>query len=855
MNSDNNSRNQEPQQQQQHGLIQLMNLIQQTGSLINTRYKFELLVKCYFDLYKNGCINNTCDNTRLPCANSNNNSSGNTMMTDDVVDDTQVAKLMIQRASQSLTDNQYYFCSGSVPCLTIPDYFTSSSSSSAVSFVEGKQQQQQQQMKHYMTIHYSSFITLYDMAKEKNDYQLLNTVLRLIFSSVESLSHSFYTKQDMMTQYNNNQNNNQNRDLLDEMSIDFDRVEEFYRLINNIPATATPTTSSSNKSIMEMLIDSMTLLFTSNKQQPQQQNNKQKQQVLLRHLIIVLQCPQLMDPSHHSLLTHIMTWILSLDAHDQHRLIHKYFSSVPKSIFSRFVSLFQQYMTVKLYVNGYIDENIAYATRVIGMLNDANEYKCYHRDRVHYDEFYNDAVNNVVDLREDYKRWIRSLQQVQDMYNHHNHTSSSSTSSGGNNRSHNNSSSSSSNNSTTGAFDKNSFENFSFCHYPFILDPQSKSQILQLDIEDQQQRELRNELLTSIFTLTKPNYYLELRINRDRLLQSALNEINSKPNDLKKLLKVHFVGEEGVDAGGVQKEFFQLVVRDIFDVQYGMFEHDEKMGTFWFNSNSYENENNFRLIGTILGLAIYNGVILNVHFPLVVYKKLLGMKPTFEDLKDMDPELGHGLQELLNFEGNVEDVFCRTFQVETEAFGQIVKHDLKPNGAEIPLTNENRQEYVDLYVDWKLNRSIKDQFSAFYQGFSMVVNNQNILHLFRPEELELMVCGSLSLDFDALERVTKYTGGFSKDDPLIKEFWNIVKGLSEENKKKFLSFCTGSDRVPIKGLGSMPFAIVKNGDDSDRLPTAHTCFNYLLLPRYNSGAKLKERLLTAIQNFHGFGLQ
>jgi ubiquitin-protein ligase E3 A len=535
----------------------------------------------------------------------------------------------------------------------------------------------------------------------------------------------------------------------------------------------------------------------------------------IRFFIILLQFPLLMEPTHHEILSKITEGILLLSSTSRDNL-RIMLQEVPKDIFSRFISLFQQFITVQLYARGYIDEKIAYATRIIGLLNAANEGKVLHKQRVHYDEFYNDAVNNIVDLKEDYKRWIRALDDNAN---------------------------------------PDLFANFSFCQYPFILDPQSKSQILQYDAEAQQQKELRTALVSSFFTQSRPAFYLILNIHRERLLQSALNQLTVKSHELKKPLKVVFAGEEGIDEGGVQKEFFQLVVKQLFDVQYGMFEYNEETRTFWFNPNSFENEDNFKLTGIILGLAIYNNNIVEAQFPLVVYKKLLGMTPTFEDLKDMDPDLGRGLQQLLDFDGDVEEVFCRSFEVETEVFGHVVKHELKPNGSEIPVTNSNRQEYVDLYVKWRFIYSIQKQFDAFLNGFKMVVNNQDILHLFRPEELELMICGSPDLDFDALERNTKYADGFTKEDPLIVSFWKIVKDFTDENKKKFLAFCTGSDRVPIKGLGNMAFVIVKNGDDSDRLPTAHTCFNYLLIPRYKSEEKLKDRLLTAIQNAEGFGLQ
>jgi len=128
------------------------------------------------------------------------------------------------------------------------------------------------------------------------------------------------------------------------------------------------------------------------------------------------------------------------------------------------------------------------------------------------------------------------------------------------------------------------------------------------------------------------------------------------------------------------------------------------------------------------------------------------------------------------------------------------------------------------------------------------------LKMFRWEELELLICGSPELDFEAFEASARYEDGFTEDSPTIRQFWSVVHEMKLEDKKKLLCFCTGSDRVPIKGLGKIKFTISKNGPDSDRLPTSHTCFNHLLLPEYGTRDKLKKYLLLAIENSKGFGL-
>ena len=82
------------------------------------------------------------------------------------------------------------------------------------------------------------------------------------------------------------------------------------------------------------------------------------------------------------------------------------------------------------------------------------------------------------------------------------------------------------------------------------------------------------------------------------------------------------------DEGGVTKEFFQILVHDLFNENYGMFVYRPQTRTFWFNMLAQGMESEFELVGIVIGLAIYNGVILDVHFPLVVYKKLLNQELT-----------------------------------------------------------------------------------------------------------------------------------------------------------------------------------------------------------------------------------
>mmetsp|Transcript_13629 Transcript_13629/g.13649 ORF Transcript_13629/g.13649 Transcript_13629/m.13649 type:complete len:210 (-) Transcript_13629:502-1131(-) len=193
--------------------------------------------------------------------------------------------------------------------------------------------------------------------------------------------------------------------------------------------------------------------------------------------------------------------------------------------------------------------------------------------------------------------------------------------------------------------------------------------------------------------------YAILEVRRDNLIEDTLSQISSGRINFRKPLRVIFIGEEGIDAGGVKKEFFQLIIKELFDPSFSMFNLYLPQRIYWFNPDTLEAKINFELIGLVLGLAIYNGVILDIQMPLVVYKKLLGIQTTIDDLRELDPDLVKQLEIMLQTEENVEEVYCRNFILETKMFDQVIVHELKENGSKIPVTNENRQEFVDLYVD------------------------------------------------------------------------------------------------------------------------------------------------------------
>ncbi|XP_067645705.1 probable E3 ubiquitin-protein ligase HERC4 [Eurosta solidaginis] len=406
-------------------------------------------------------------------------------------------------------------------------------------------------------------------------------------------------------------------------------------------------------------------------------------------------------------------------------------------------------------------------------------------------------------------------------------------------------------------FEKNP-EAFNICNYPFLFNASAKTTLLQTDQAIQMHTAMQNAANSGIFSFltsgTPISQFIVLNVSRENLVQDTLREIMQyNHTDLKKPLKIKFHGEEAEDAGGVRKEFFMLLLRDLLDPKYSMFKEFEDSRSLWFADVTFETEDMYFLIGVICGLAIYNFIIINLPFPLALYKKLLDEPVDVNDLRDISPTLANSMESILNYEQiDFEEVFNLNFEISRNIFGESKTEPLKLNGSQIPVTLENKKEFVDLYVDFIFNKAVETQFTAFRKGFMKVCWGR-VLQIFKPEELMAVVVGNEEYDWKALELHCEYKNGYHTGDQTIRWFWEIFHDLPESEKKKFLLYLTGSDRIPIQGMKAIKICIQPTTDERF-LPVAHTCFNLLDLPRYNTKERLKYKLLQAIQQTQGFSL-
>ncbi|PBK77941.1 HECT-domain-containing protein [Armillaria solidipes] len=352
----------------------------------------------------------------------------------------------------------------------------------------------------------------------------------------------------------------------------------------------------------------------------------------------------------------------------------------------------------------------------------------------------------------------------------------------------------------------------------------------------------------------------QIKIRRNHIFEDSYAEImRQTPNDLKKRLMIKFDGEDGLDYGGLSREFFFLLSHEMFNPFYCLFEysaHDNY--TLQINPASGVNPehlNYFKFIGRCLGLGIFHRRFLDAYFIVSFYKMILKKKVTLSDLESVDAELHRGMTWML--ENDITDVIDETFTTTEERFGEMVTIELKPGGADVPVTQDNKKEYVEHVVEYRISKRVKEQFEAFMSGFSELIP-QDLITVFDERELELLIGGMSEIDVDDWTKFTDYRG-YEMNDEVIQWFWKCVRSWPPERKSRLLQFATGTSRIPVNGFkdlqgsdGPRRFTIEKSGDPS-QLPKSHTCFNRIDLPPYKDYASLEQKLTLAVEETVGFG--
>lgn len=357
-----------------------------------------------------------------------------------------------------------------------------------------------------------------------------------------------------------------------------------------------------------------------------------------------------------------------------------------------------------------------------------------------------------------------------------------------------------------------------------------------------------------------PNRF-EMKLHRNNIFEESYRRIMSlkRPDVLKARLWIEFESEKGLDYGGVAREWFFLLSKEMFNPYYGLFEYSATDNyTLQINPNSgLCNEDHlsyFKFIGRVAGMAVFHGKLLDGFFIRPFYKMMLGKQISLKDMESVDSEYYNSLKWILENDPTELDLrFC----IDEDNFGQTYQVDLKPSGSDMVVTNENKKEYIDLVIQWRFVNRVQKQMNAFLEGFTELILI-DLIKIFDENELELLMCGLGDVDVNDWRQHTVYKNGYCPNHPVIQWFWKVVLLMDAEKRIRLLQFVTGTSRVPMNGFaelygsnGPQLFTIEQWGT-ADKLPRAHTCFNRLDLPTYESFEDLREKLLMAVENAQGF---
>jgi ubiquitin-protein ligase E3 C len=401
------------------------------------------------------------------------------------------------------------------------------------------------------------------------------------------------------------------------------------------------------------------------------------------------------------------------------------------------------------------------------------------------------------------------------------------------------------------------------------------------------------------------------KIRRENEFEDAFEQFFPLGPGLKEPIQITFMdqfgsAEAGIDGGGVTKEFLTSVTARAFmptDSIDMFIENDQhllypnptaieelKAGLrqAGFNEKSPEFRlevsnmlQRYEFLGRIIGKCLYEGILVDVNFaPFFLRKWALtggegqspnesGYRPTLNDLRDLDEELYQGLHKLKTYPGDVEDFSLNFTVTDTVVIDHTtspkkttaVDRELKPDGANTPVNNQNRLVYISYMARHRLQNQPYLQTTAFLRGLRQMVQ-PSWLSMFNHSELQTLVSGTrTSINVEDLRRNTIYGGTYvigtdGLEHPTIALFWKILKDMSDDERRAVLKFVTSTPRAPLLGFGTLNprFSIRDAGSDQQRLPSTSTCVNLLKLPMYRDEALMKEKLLYSVFSGAGFDL-
>lgn len=359
----------------------------------------------------------------------------------------------------------------------------------------------------------------------------------------------------------------------------------------------------------------------------------------------------------------------------------------------------------------------------------------------------------------------------------------------------------------------------------------------------------------------------KIKVRRSNLLEDATAAfMKVKGKEFGQIFRFSFEGEPALDAGGVAREWYEQLTKTLFDLNFGLFcVSSDNQGLYQINRLSgIANGHHlvyFRFAGRMMAKALFDGQLIKPHLVRPFYKHIIGVPMCLGDSQYINRELHDNWVKMLEME-DVDDL-CLDFTITRESFGQTLMIELKEGGEDIEVDDDNKHEYIALLLEDMLFKSIKDQLEQFLRGFYEVIPH-SLVCVFDYQELELLLCGLPRIDIKDWQANTRYAGDYSKDHQVVQWFFEVMDTWTGERKARLLQFATGSSHVPVEGFRAMQshdgklcrFCLKSISRDHAKYPIAHTCFNRLDIPMYETKAELATAMSTVIDmEVCGFGLE
>ena len=358
-----------------------------------------------------------------------------------------------------------------------------------------------------------------------------------------------------------------------------------------------------------------------------------------------------------------------------------------------------------------------------------------------------------------------------------------------------------------------------------------------------------------------------MHIKRNNLLKESMEKIEKV--NLYKEVKIAFDGEDGLDAGGLFREWFNICFKSLESDELKLLIVSDS-NEFSYNINpllkhSKENFNYFFFIGKLIGKALFDNITINICFNKLIYKMILQEEITLDDLLLIDNPLYtsfHNLKDLVETGGKLSDIGIY-YSVDIEDINnQAHSFNLIDNGINKPVENIN--DFINKRIYF-----IKGLYEPFIKKireglFSLI--KKDAIQKFTADELELIINGRPIIDVDDWYNNTEYKEPYNKQHRIIKWFWEIVFKLDQKELSNLLMFSTGTSRVPFGGFAALEsnrgnlskFKIEMSEYNclEKNYIKAHTCFNRLDVPEYDSKEELEEAIKFISSNeIIGFGIE